>query len=136
MRFYPPQLLGREIARVGHFGEIFLAQFNSDFYHSDYLLKRLVSKHNYHRRERCALLALIEVQAPANEADFPGLVVDELVKIIRVCPGRNEHNHEGVRFPGFLVALANPCGNLSPVWWIAEHFCPPPNPGKAHLPRW
>ena len=51
---------------------------------------------------------LVEVEPPTDEADLPRLVVDEVVEIRGVRPGRDEHDNEGVRLAGFLPALPHP----------------------------
>lgn len=62
-----------------------------------------------------------------DEADFLGLVIDVVVKISRVRPGGNEHNHDFAVF-ALLVAFFDPFADFSAVRRIAKHSrsCPPP----------
>ena len=62
-----------------------------------------------------------------DETDFPGLVIDVVVEVSRICSGRDEHDHDFAVF-ALLVALLDPLANLSAVRRIAKHSrsCPPP----------
>ena len=48
-----------------------------------------------------------------REGFLAGLAEDPVVKICRVSPRRNEHNHGGAGLPAFFVAFAYPVCDLS-----------------------
>ena len=81
------------------------------------------------RRKRSCVLAVSvlvgEFQAAAEESHLAGLAEDPVMKICRVSPRRNVHNHGGAGLPAFFVAFAYPVCDRSAVWRIAEHAIPP-----------
>ena len=62
-----------------------------------------------------------------DESDFLGLVIDVIVEVSRICPCRNEHDHD-IAVLAFLVAFFDPFADFSAVRRIAKHSrsCPPP----------
>ena len=75
------------------------------------------------------------MQTATDEAQL-GFVVDVVVKVRRVCPCRDEHDHQRVGLAAFLVTFLDPCADGSAVGRIAEYFLPPPNPVLARPARW
>ena len=78
-----------------------------------------------HRWEWCRLLCLVEMKATFDESNLLCFVVDIVVKVSGVSPCRDQHNDKRIWFPRFLVAFLDPLRQLSSVWRITEHSCPP-----------
>lgn len=52
-------------------------------------------------------------------------MIDIIVKVCRISPGRDKQHHQCIRLAAFLIALLHPGTDLSPIGRVTENFCPP-----------
>ena len=69
----------------------------------------------------------VEMKSAPDETDFLCTMPDVIVKVRCISPGRDKHNHQGIRLCGFRSTLAYPGREFTAVGGITEHTPPPPN---------
>jgi len=84
-------------------------------------------KNDHHARERRRIFPVSELQSPAQNPDLGvWILVYVVVKVRRVCAGRNEHHHGCIGLLGLFGTFFHPVLNTPAVRRVAKDCLPLP----------